>query len=166
MAVLEIVLLAGPAFAVGARRSRRQLGLVGTCGGDRRHVRAVVLSGGLVLGGAGAVVGVVTGLVLTVVFRPLIEDQAGHRFGSLALHPKELLAIAVIGLVTGLLAAFAPAIVAKPAVRAGIAHRAPRGPSQLPGPADRGRLRPGPRHRDRRPRRHHRQLRQGRHAAR
>ncbi|MBO0917794.1 FtsX-like permease family protein [Streptomyces laculatispora] len=112
MAVLEIVLLAGPAFAVGARRSRRQLGLVGTCGGDRRHVRAVVLSGGLVLGGAGAVVGVVTGLVLTMVFRPLIEDQAGHRFGSLALHPKELLAIAVIGLVTGLLAAFAPAIVA------------------------------------------------------
>lgn len=45
MAMLEIVLLAGPAFAVGARRSRRQLGLVGTCGGDRRHIRAVVLAG-------------------------------------------------------------------------------------------------------------------------
>lgn len=112
MAVLEIVLLAGPAFAVGARRSRRQLGLVGTCGGDRRHVRAVVLSGGLVLGGAGAVVGVVAGLALTMVFRPLIENQAGQRFGSLALHPKELLAIAVIGLITGLLAAFVPAVVA------------------------------------------------------
>ncbi|WP_326593424.1 FtsX-like permease family protein [Streptomyces brevispora] len=112
MAVLEIVLLAGPAFAVGARRSRRQLGLVGTCGGDRRHVRAVVLSGGLVLGGAGAVVGVVAGLVLTMVFRPLIENQAGQRFGSLALYPKELLAIAAIGLVTGLLAAFVPAVVA------------------------------------------------------
>lgn len=35
MALLEIVLLAGPAFAVGARRSRRQLGLVGSCGGSR-----------------------------------------------------------------------------------------------------------------------------------
>jgi putative ABC transport system permease protein len=112
MAVLEIVLLAGPAFAVGARRSRRQLGLVGTCGGDRRHVRAVVLSGGLVLGGAGAVVGVVVGFLLTVVFRPMIEGWAGHRFGSLAVHPSELLTIAVIGLVTGLLAALAPAIVA------------------------------------------------------
>ncbi|MEW1692844.1 FtsX-like permease family protein [Streptomyces sp. NPDC091265] len=112
MAVLEIVLLAGPAFAVGARRSRRQLGLVGTCGGDRRHVRAVVLSGGLVLGGVGAVVGVAAGLLLTVVFRPMIEDQAGQRFGSLSLHPKELLAVAAIGLVTGLLAAFAPAVVA------------------------------------------------------
>ncbi|MGN5634375.1 FtsX-like permease family protein [Streptomyces sp. AC154] len=112
MAVLEIVLLAGPAFAVGARRSRRQLGLLGTCGGDRRHVRAVVLAGGLVLGGAGAVVGVGAGLILTAVFRPLIEEQAGHRFGSLALEPTELLAIAVIGMITGVLAALAPAIVA------------------------------------------------------
>ncbi|MEV0576795.1 FtsX-like permease family protein [Streptomyces sp. NBC_01463] len=112
MTVLEIVLLAGPAFAVGARRSRRQLGLVGTCGGDRRHIRAVVLSGGLVLGGIGAVTGVAAGLLLTVAFRPLIEDWAGQRFGSLLLKPTELLVIAVLGLVTGLLAALAPAIVA------------------------------------------------------
>ncbi|MFI6861248.1 FtsX-like permease family protein [Streptomyces sp. NPDC050421] len=112
MALLEIVLLAGPAFAVGARRSRRQLGLVGTCGGDRRHVRAVVLSGGLVLGAIGAVTGVAAGLLLTVAFRPLIEDWAGQRFGSLLLKPTELLVIAALGLVTGLLAAFAPAVVA------------------------------------------------------
>ncbi|GGV80576.1 hypothetical protein GCM10015535_18900 [Streptomyces gelaticus] len=112
MTVLEIVLLAGPAFAVGARRSRRQLGLLGTCGGDRRHVRAVVLSGGLVLGGIGAAAGVVVGLAVTAVFRPMIEEWAGRRFVSLALNPTELLAIAAIGLVTGLLAAFAPAIVA------------------------------------------------------
>lgn len=112
MALLEIVLLAGPAFAVGARRSRRQLGLVGTCGGDRRHVRAVVLSGGLVLGAIGAVTGVAAGLLLTMAFRPLIEEWAGQRFGSLLLKPTELLVIAALGLVTGLLAALAPAIVA------------------------------------------------------
>ncbi|MEU2247560.1 FtsX-like permease family protein [Streptomyces sp. NPDC019224] len=112
MAVLEIVLLAGPAFAVGARRSRRQLGLLGTCGGDRGQVRAVVLGGGLVLGGVGAVTGVAVGMLLTVVFRPMIEDWAGHRFGSLVLHPVEFLVIAALGLVTGLLAALAPAIVA------------------------------------------------------
>ncbi|MFI6897453.1 FtsX-like permease family protein [Streptomyces sp. NPDC050256] len=112
MALLEIVLLAGPAFAVGARRSRRQLGLVGVCGGDRRHVRAVVLSGGLVLGAVGAVTGVAAGLLLTMAFRPLIEEWAGQRFGSLLLKPTELLVIAALGLVTGLLAALAPAIVA------------------------------------------------------
>ncbi|MDK0520739.1 ABC transporter permease [Streptomyces sp. ML-6] len=112
MAILEIVLLAGPAFAVGARRSRRQLGLLGTCGGDRRHVRAVVLGGGLVLGGVGAVTGTVAGIGLTAVFRPILEDLVGHRFFSLELRPVELLGIAAFGLVTGLLAAFAPAIVA------------------------------------------------------
>ena len=112
MAVLEIVLLAGPAFAVGARRSRRQLGLVGTCGGDRSHVRAVVLAGGAVLGGVGAVLGVAAGFGLTVLFRPIIEGWTGHRFGELSVRPAELLAIAVIGLVTGILAALAPAIVA------------------------------------------------------
>lgn len=112
MALLEVVLLAGPAFAVGARRSRRQLGLLGTCGGDRSQVRAVVLGGGLVLGGVGAAAGVAVGLLLTVVFRPMIENWAGHRFGGLVLRPAELLVIAVLGLVTGLLAAFAPAIVA------------------------------------------------------
>ena len=50
MALLEIVLLAGPAFAVGARRSRRQLGLIAAAGGNREHIRAVVLAGGVVLG--------------------------------------------------------------------------------------------------------------------
>ncbi|MFC9002907.1 FtsX-like permease family protein [Streptomyces microflavus] len=112
MAVLEIVLLAGPAFAVGARRSRRQLGLVGSCGGTRGQVRAVVLAGGAVLGGVGAVAGVGAGFGLTVLFRPMIEDFTGNRFGELTVRPWEILAIAVLGLVTGVLAALAPAIVA------------------------------------------------------
>lgn len=112
MAVLEIVLLAGPAFAVGARRSRRQLGLVGSCGGSRGQVRAVVLAGGAVLGGVGAVVGVGAGFGLTALFRPMIEDYAGSRFGELTVRPWEILGIAVLGLVTGVLAALAPAIVA------------------------------------------------------
>ncbi|MEU0161274.1 FtsX-like permease family protein [Streptomyces sp. NPDC006261] len=112
MAVLEIVLLAGPAFAVGARRSRRQLGLVGSCGGTRGQVRAVVLAGGAVLGGVGAVVGVGAGFGLTALFRPVIEDFTGRRFGELTVQPWEILGIAVLGLVTGVLAALAPAIVA------------------------------------------------------
>ncbi|MFI7285463.1 FtsX-like permease family protein [Streptomyces anulatus] len=112
MAVLEIVLLAGPAFAVGARRSRRQLGLVGSCGGSRGQVRAVVLAGGAVLGGIGAVAGVGAGFGLTALFRPMIEDFTGSRFGELTVRPWEILGIAVLGLVTGVLAALAPAIVA------------------------------------------------------
>ncbi|MFH8981286.1 ABC transporter permease family protein [Streptomyces varsoviensis] len=112
LGLLEIVLLAGPAFAVGARRSRRQLGLVGVCGGDRAQVRAVVLAGGVVLGAVGAVLGVAGGLGVTALGRPLIEQWAGRRFGALDVRPLELLAIGATGLLTGVLAALAPAVVA------------------------------------------------------
>lgn len=112
LAMLEICLLAGPAFAVGARRSRRQLGLVGANGGDRHHIRAIVLSGGLVLGAVAAVVGTALGIVLTVALQPVLEDLLGKRFGSLDLRPLELTGIALIAVVTGLLAAIVPAVTA------------------------------------------------------
>ncbi|MFE7562245.1 FtsX-like permease family protein [Kitasatospora sp. NPDC057500] len=110
MALLEIVLLAGPAFAVGARRSRRQLGLLAAGGGDRAHVRAVVLGGGVVLGLVGALVGLVLGIGLVALLRTRAEEFAGQRFGHFDLQPLDLLGIALIGLVTGLLAAVVPAV--------------------------------------------------------
>ncbi|MGW2396900.1 FtsX-like permease family protein [Kitasatospora sp. NPDC001664] len=110
MALLEIVLLAGPAFAVGARRSRRQLGLLAAGGGDRKHVRAVVLGGGAVLGLSGAVAGLVLAVLLVAATRPWLEELAERRFGSFDLAPLDLLGIAAIGLVTGLLAAVVPAV--------------------------------------------------------
>ncbi|GAA1358546.1 FtsX-like permease family protein [Streptomyces beijiangensis] len=110
LAVLEICLLAGPAFAVGARRSRRQLGLVGANGGERRHIRAIVLAGGLVIGLAAAVVGTVLGMLLTFALQPLLEDYMGKRFGSFDIRPLELLAIGALAVFTGLMAAIVPAI--------------------------------------------------------
>ncbi|MDH6111568.1 putative ABC transport system permease protein [Kitasatospora sp. MAP12-15] len=110
MALLEIVLLAGPAFAVGARRSRRQLGLIAACGGNRAHIRAVVLGGGVVLGGTGAAAGAVLGALAVLAGRSALEARAGARFGHFALEPADLLAIVAIGVVTGLLAAIVPAV--------------------------------------------------------
>jgi putative ABC transport system permease protein len=112
LAMLEICLLAGPAFAVGARRSRRQLGLVGANGGDRRHIRAIVLSGGLVIGAVAAVAGTALGLGLGVVLRPWMEGYLGKRFGGIEVRPLELAGIALLAVVTGLLAAVVPAVVA------------------------------------------------------
>ncbi|WP_055621175.1 FtsX-like permease family protein [Streptomyces sp. JHA19] len=112
LAMLEICLLAGPAFAVGARRSRRQLGLVGANGGARSHIRAIVLSGGLVIGVAAALVGIVLALVLTFALRPLLEDYMGQRFGGFTVRPLELLAIAALAVLTGLLSAVIPAVTA------------------------------------------------------
>nr|WSX50831.1 FtsX-like permease family protein [Streptomyces sp. NBC_00974] len=112
LAMLEICLLAGPAFAVGARRSRRQLGLVGANGGDRRHIRAIVLSGGLVIGAAAAVVGTAIGVGLTLGLRPVLEETIGKRFGGFEVRPLELLGIGLLAVLTGLLAAIAPAVTA------------------------------------------------------
>ncbi|MFJ9454940.1 FtsX-like permease family protein [Kitasatospora sp. NPDC101447] len=110
MALLEIVLLAGPAFAVGARRSRRQLGLLAAAGGDRANVRAVVLGGGIVLGVTGAAVGLVLGVGLVALLRTQAEEYAGQRFGHFAIQPVDLLGVLLVGLVTGLLAAIVPAV--------------------------------------------------------
>ncbi|MEU6893111.1 ABC transporter permease [Streptomyces sp. NPDC046557] len=112
LAMLEICLLAGPAFAVGARRSARQLGLVGANGGDRRHIRAIVLSGGLVIGAASAVVGTALGVALTVGLRPVLEEYLGLRWGGFEVRPLELAAVALVAVLTGLLAAIVPAVTA------------------------------------------------------
>jgi putative ABC transport system permease protein len=110
LVVLEICLLAGPAFAVGARRSRRQLGLIGANGGDRRHLRGVMLASGIVLGAAAAALGVAGGIALTMAARPLIEGQAGQRFGAWDFRILELAAIAALAVLVGLLAALVPAV--------------------------------------------------------
>ncbi|MEU9040914.1 MULTISPECIES: FtsX-like permease family protein [unclassified Kitasatospora] len=132
MALLEVALLAGPAFAVGARRSRRQLALLGAAGGSRTHVGAVVLGGGLVLGTAGALAGVALGTAVVAMLRPQIEQVGGTRFGHFALPPLDLLAIAGIGLVTALLAAALPALqAARRSVTAGLTGRdTVRGPNR------------------------------------
>ncbi|MFJ8298511.1 FtsX-like permease family protein [Streptomyces sp. NPDC094447] len=112
LAMLEICLLAGPAFAVGARRSRRQLGLVGANGGARSHIRAIVLSGGLVIGVAAAITGTVLALILTKALQPFLEETMGQRFGAFDVRPLEIVGIALLAVLTGLLAAIVPAITA------------------------------------------------------
>lgn len=110
LVILEICLLAGPAFAVGARRSRRQLGLVGANGGDRRHLRAIMLSSGLVLGLAAAVIGIAGGIALALAAHPLIENQSHQRFGPWDFRVAELAGIGALAVLVGLLAAVIPAI--------------------------------------------------------
>ncbi len=92
----------------------------------------MVLGGGLVLGAAGALVGVVLGTGLVAVLQPRIERVGGARFGHFALPPLDLLAIAGIGLVTALLAAALPALqAARRSVTAGLTGRdTVRGPSR------------------------------------
>jgi putative ABC transport system permease protein len=113
LAVLEIVLLAGPAFAVGARRRQRDLALVAANGGTPGHLRRIVLADGIVLGASGAVIGIVLGVVVAMLARPLVEEHVWHaRAGGYRFYPLALVAIAAVAVLTGLLAALVPAFVA------------------------------------------------------
>lgn len=111
MAVLEVVLLAGPAFAVGARRQRRGLALMAAAGAEPRHVRRVVLAQGLLVGMASAVVGVPLGVGIAAAARQPLTSWAHASWGPFDVAPGELAMIAVLGAGTALLAALVPAVV-------------------------------------------------------
>ncbi|MEH0981222.1 ABC transporter permease [Micromonospora sp. CPCC 205556] len=110
LALLEVVLLVGPAFAVGVRRRRRDLALVAVAGGDAVHLRRIVLADGLVLGGAGAALGLLLGIAAAFAGRPLVEQYVIQaRSGGYRVFPAALVAIGAVAVLAGLLAALAPA---------------------------------------------------------
>ena len=109
MVVLEIVLLAGPAFAVGARRMRRTMGLIGAVGGSRHDLRNVVLAGGVILGFAAGVAGAVLGIAAGLALVPVYAHWRNLVAGPVDLRAVELLGIVGVSVVTGLLAAWLPA---------------------------------------------------------
>lgn len=113
LAAFEIVLLAGPAFAVGARRRRRELALVAAGGGTPAQLRRIVLADGVVLGVVAAVGGVLLGVAVALAGRPLLEEYlAGARAGGPRLFPAALLGIVGFSVVTGVVAALVPAVTA------------------------------------------------------
>ncbi|WP_203718497.1 ABC transporter permease, partial [Asanoa siamensis] len=111
LGLFEVVLLAGPAFAIGARRRRRELALVSANGGTPAHLRRIVLADGIVLGAAGAVLGLGLGIAGAMIARPLVEVHlANERAGGYRVFPVALALIAALALLTGILAALAPAV--------------------------------------------------------
>ena len=136
LAVLEVSLLAGAAFAVGARRQRRALGLLAATGGTARHVRTVVLGQGLVLGAAGGVAGVTVGIGAWYAAIPIVNNVTTRVLPSADLRPAELSALVALGVLTGLAAAVLPAraaarqdVVAALRGRTGITHTRRRLPA-------------------------------------
>ncbi|MFD2764585.1 FtsX-like permease family protein [Micromonospora eburnea] len=110
LGLLEVVLLVGPAFAVGVRRRRRELALVAVAGGDAGHLRRIVLADGVVLGAGGAALGLLLGVGAAFAGRPLVEHYLVHsRLGGYRVFPAALAAIAAVAVLAGLLAALAPA---------------------------------------------------------
>ncbi|WP_328824150.1 FtsX-like permease family protein [Verrucosispora sioxanthis] len=153
LGLLEVVLLVGPAFAVGVRRRRRELALVAVAGGDAVQLRRVVLADGVVLGGVGAVTGIALGVAAAFAGRPLVEQFIfSQRFGGYRVWPAALVVIALVAVLAGVLAALAPAwTAARQDVVAGLAAGAPRPCTDVGGwPSARAARRRDRRGRDRR----------------
>ena len=109
MALIEVVLLAGPAFAVGARRHSRTLALIAASGGTPAQARRVILGSGVVLGLVASAVGLVIGIVAGWALAPAVQRFNGEWFGPFELPWPYLAAIVAFGVVSALLASVVPA---------------------------------------------------------
>jgi putative ABC transport system permease protein len=107
--LLEVVLLAGPAFAVGLRRRRRDLALLAASGGTPADLRRAVLASGLLLGAGAAVVGALLGVALARVAIPILESGWDASFGPFEVPVLHAVAVVVAGGLAGLAAAAVPA---------------------------------------------------------
>ena len=109
LGLLEVVLLAGAAFAVTARRQVRDLGLVTANGGTSQHVRRIMYAQGLVLGTLGSLLGLAVGAALALAGKPLWERLSGSLIERWHFGAAELAIAAGVGVLSGLAAAFVPA---------------------------------------------------------
>jgi putative ABC transport system permease protein len=112
MALIEVVLLAGPAFAVGARRQSRSLALIAANGGTPTQSRRVILGTAVVIGAFSAVVGIVLGVAAARGLVPLLQARADTYFGPFQVRWDHVLGIAAFGIVSAFLAAVVPAWIA------------------------------------------------------
>lgn len=112
MVLLEVVLLAGPAFAVGARKQARTLALVSACGGTPAQARRVILAGGLVLGALAAAVGVLLGILLGAALVPVVQRWSDSVFGPFEVRWDLVALVALFGVAASFLAAVVPAVLA------------------------------------------------------
>ena len=106
--LIEVVLLVGSAFAVGARRQIRDLGLVAANGGASRDTRTVLLAQGLVLGAGASVLGAAVGLLTFHVSIPAYESVANVRVWTDHVDWLSVVGLTLLGAVTGLIAALVP----------------------------------------------------------
>jgi putative ABC transport system permease protein len=110
MVLLEVVLLAGPAFAVTARRQGRTLALMAAVGGSPAQARRTIMAIAVVLGSLAAVAGVAGGIALAgLVGVPVAQHYSSEWFGPFDVPWLSVLVVAAFGLLSALLAAAVPA---------------------------------------------------------
>ncbi|MGH8793638.1 MAG: ABC transporter permease, partial [Stackebrandtia sp.] len=96
MVILQIVLLAGPAFAISAKRRTREFALLAVNGATPAQVRRTVLAGGVVLGVISTLVSLTAGFAIAAAATPLAENIVGQRAGDFSFFPAVTLPAALL----------------------------------------------------------------------
>ncbi|WP_203338268.1 ABC transporter permease [Nocardioides limicola] len=113
MVLIEVVLLAGPAFAVGARRQARTLALMSATGGATpAQARRVVLASAVVLGVTAGLLGTLLGIGVAWLAVPAVAQLSWEYPGPFEVPWPVLGVVAGFGLISALLAALVPAWIA------------------------------------------------------
>jgi putative ABC transport system permease protein len=113
LVLVETGLVAAAAFVVGTNRRLRTIGLVGAIGGDRRHLRGVVSTQGVVLGLAGSALGVFVGLVVAFIARPRVNWMFGRITHETRVPLVLIVGAVLLGTVAAVVAAHWPARMAE-----------------------------------------------------
>ncbi|MCR2814955.1 ABC transporter permease [Microbacterium jiangjiandongii] len=104
-----VVLLAGAAFSVSARRQQRSLAVAASVGAARGDIFRIVLLQGTVLGLVGGVLGTGVGIGLGVLFLHLLDDGSAAAFWGLHIPVPALVGVVAFAVIVGTIAAIAPA---------------------------------------------------------
>lgn len=104
-----VVMLAGAAFAVSARRQQRALAIAASVGADARDLRRTVRLQGTVLGLVGGVVGVALGIGLAALTLAIVDNGSATQFWGFHVPWLLLVGILVFAVLVGTAAALMPA---------------------------------------------------------
>ncbi len=107
--LVEVAFITGAAFAAGTRRRLREIGLMGANGASVKHIRITVLGEGLLIGSVGALSGVLVGLGVFVLARPLIQRYVSRVLVGVGVAISDVIGPVVVALVSVLLAVWIPA---------------------------------------------------------
>jgi putative ABC transport system permease protein len=128
-------IVASAAFALGARRQLRTLGLLSASGAPPAAMRRAVLLQGTVTGAVASVLGAALGLAGAAAAHPWLADRMDRTLPPLRIHPLDLVVPIALGVLAATAAAWLPALSAsRVPVLAALAERRPTGrvPVALP----------------------------------
>lgn len=107
--MFEVCLLAGAAFAVGAKRRQRELAILSSVGAERRTLFAIMSFEGILLGFLGGIVGAGLGILAASIAEPLISDGLETQYPGFHVDWPVVALIVLGATVSGWIAAAIPA---------------------------------------------------------